>query len=125
MFNHTFEKYEVKSTYYPGFTEEISKLKADLKIAEQIKSRAEFKPIVEIMKTELAELEEKQKSLKDSYYKESQEKQAEFKADLEEYFDIQNNPKKDKLYAKACELGHSYGYSEIYNYYSDLVDLIK
>ncbi|AGS80939.1 hypothetical protein [Caulobacter phage Cr30] len=47
-----------------------------------------------------------------------------FKQDLEEEFDVQNNPKKDLLFSKAWEQGHAYGFNEVYNHYIDLVDLI-
>lgn len=36
-----------------------------------------------------------------------------------------DNPKKDKLFEKAWEYGHSSGHSEVLNYYDDLVDLIR
>jgi hypothetical protein len=48
----------------------------------------------------------------------------EFKADLFNEFDVTNNPKRDLCFEKACDIGHSSGYSEIYNVFSDLVDLI-
>lgn len=41
------------------------------------------------------------------------------------YFDIENNLKRDLLYARCYSLGHSSGYVEIFNYMQDLVDLIK
>lgn len=49
----------------------------------------------------------------------------EFKKDLYEDLGIEDNPKKEKLFEKAWELGHSGGYSEVYNYACDLVDLIE
>lgn len=48
-----------------------------------------------------------------------------FKEDLFEELDIQNNPKRELLYKKEYEMGHSYGFSEIYAYAVDLVELIK
>jgi hypothetical protein len=47
-----------------------------------------------------------------------------FKADLEKEYGVTDNPKKDLLYSKAYDAGHSGGFSEIENSYSDLVDLI-
>jgi hypothetical protein len=38
---------------------------------------------------------------------------------------IEDNPKRELLYSKAYELGHSSGYNEIYNYMLELVDLIR
>ncbi len=48
-----------------------------------------------------------------------------FRKDLFEDLGISNNPKKDLLYSKAWENGHSAGFSEVYNVACDLVDLIK
>jgi hypothetical protein len=49
----------------------------------------------------------------------------EFKADLFEEFGVTGNPKADKAYHIAWEHGHSSGFSEIYNFFSDLVELIQ
>lgn len=49
---------------------------------------------------------------------------AEFRKDLFDDLGITDNPKRDLLYAKAYERGHSSGYSEIANVAYDLVDLI-
>lgn len=49
----------------------------------------------------------------------------EFKAALEKEYYTWDNPKKDRLWAIAYELGHSAGFSEIESYYSDLVDLVR
>lgn len=59
------------------------------------------------------------------YYDDEKARYEAFINDLYDEFDVQNNPKKELLYAKAYEMGHSGGYSEIYNYFSDLVDLIR
>jgi hypothetical protein len=48
-----------------------------------------------------------------------------FIKDLEEENDLQDNPKKDLLWAKAWELGHSSGYDEVITIYEDLMELIK
>jgi len=40
-------------------------------------------------------------------------------------FGVSCNPKRDKCYALAYEHGHSSGYSEIYNYFSEFVTLIQ
>ena len=42
-----------------------------------------------------------------------------------EELDIADNPKRDLLFNKAWELGHSYGLSEVYHYADELVCLIK
>ena len=38
---------------------------------------------------------------------------------------VSNNPKKELLFSKAYELGHSFGNCDIKSYYEELVDLIK
>ena len=48
-----------------------------------------------------------------------------FKNDLFEALGIEDNPKKDILYAKAYELGHSSGYCEILNVSLELLELIE
>jgi len=48
-----------------------------------------------------------------------------FKKELEEEFATVNNPKKDVLFSKAYERGHSSGMEEVYNVYADLVELIR
>lgn len=48
-----------------------------------------------------------------------------FKNDLFEELSITDNPKRELLFQKAWELGHSSGYSEVYLYACDLVDLIR
>jgi hypothetical protein len=50
--------------------------------------------------------------------------EAEFRADLEEYYGMTGHPKADLLYSKSWERGHAYGLSEVANVYSDLVDLV-
>ena len=52
-------------------------------------------------------------------------KEEEFKKDLFEDLGIEFNPKRDKLYSLAWEKGHSSGFSEVYNYACELVDLIQ
>lgn len=48
-----------------------------------------------------------------------------FKQDLFEDLGIEANPKREKLFSIAYDLGHSSGYSEIYNYACELVSLIE
>lgn len=49
----------------------------------------------------------------------------EFKQDLFEELEITDNPKRDLLFEKAWDRGHSYGFYEVYNTALDLVELIK
>ena len=62
---------------------------------------------------------------KDAYKKEKRRLYLEFTEDIAREFGVQDNPKRDLLFSKAWELGHSAGYSEVYGYYEDLVDLIR
>jgi|WetSurMetagenome_2_1015567.scaffolds.fasta_scaffold04369_7 hypothetical protein len=48
-----------------------------------------------------------------------------FKNDLFKYYGVENNPKKDLLFSKAWEFGHSSGYNEVAIYFGDLVELIR
>lgn len=48
-----------------------------------------------------------------------------FKEDLEKEFEVEGHPRSEKLFELAWDYGHSSGLSEVLNYYSDLVDLIK
>lgn len=62
----------------------------------------------------------------DAVYNEvTRQKHEEFKQDLFEDLGIQDNPKKEKLFDKAWDRGHSHGYSEVYGVASDLVELIE
>lgn len=50
-----------------------------------------------------------------------------FKLDLEEEFNLAKvSPEKcDKLFSIAWEQGHSAGLNEVYNYYEEMVDLVR
>lgn len=49
----------------------------------------------------------------------------EFRNDCLEALDIKNNPKASRLYEICWDQGHSCGYSEVWNYLADWVDLIR
>lgn len=49
----------------------------------------------------------------------------EVQKEVNEYYDVTNNPKVSLLWSKADERGHSAGHSEIVSVFGDLVDLIK
>jgi hypothetical protein len=53
------------------------------------------------------------------------EKEREFIKDLFEEFGVTDNPKKELCYSIAYDMGHAYGFSEVYSKFSDLVELIK
>ena len=51
--------------------------------------------------------------------------EAEFKSDLEAYHGMTDHPKRDLLYSKAWERGHSAGLHEVAVVYNDLVELVQ
>lgn len=74
--------------------------------------------------TETVVDEEAYKEARRVYYAESNRLVESFKSDLEEEYGTQDNPKKDLLFSKAWDHGHSGGFSEVESVYGDLVDLI-
>lgn len=48
-----------------------------------------------------------------------------FKQDLFVELGLVDNPKKDLLFSKAWDLGHSNGFSEVYVYAVDLAELVQ
>lgn len=68
---------------------------------------------------------EKAKAARDAYRNEQDRLMNLFKHDLEVEHAVEANPKKDKLFELAWSLGHAYGYSEVANYYQELVELIS
>ncbi len=69
--------------------------------------------------------EEAYKAHKIQYGEEVHKLQEEFINDLFREFGVEDNSKRETAYALAYEYGHASGYSEVYNYFSDLVNLIK
>lgn len=59
------------------------------------------------------------------YDAESAKLHQEFVKDLFEEFGACNNPKSIRCFELAWEHGHSSGYSEVYNYFGDFVELIR
>jgi hypothetical protein len=59
------------------------------------------------------------------YGEEKQKLQEEFINDLFEEFGVGDNTKRHKAFDLAWEKGHASGYSEVYNEFYDLVELIK
>jgi hypothetical protein len=49
----------------------------------------------------------------------------EFVNDLFVEFGVEDNPKRGKCYEIAYDMGHAYGFSEVFSKFSALVDLIK
>jgi hypothetical protein len=48
-----------------------------------------------------------------------------FKADLFAHYEVTDHPKREAAYRIAYEHGHSAGYSEVANYFGELVELLK
>ena len=65
------------------------------------------------------------KAASDAFRAEHARLAAEFRNDLYLELGIHNNPKRDRLYEKAYEMGHSNGWSEVYNMAYELVCLIE
>lgn len=62
---------------------------------------------------------------KDAHYEELATLGEEFVLDLFEEFGVIDNPKASLCYSKAYEIGHAYGFGEVYSVFEDLVELIK
>ena len=59
------------------------------------------------------------------YNEETQRLAQEFQDDLFYEFGVSDNPKRHKCFDLAWENGHAHGHSEVYNHFSDYVELIK
>ena len=71
-----------------------------------------------------SKLEQEVQSIYKSMLQSNTDKMEEFKRDLFKDLDIEDNPKRELLYDKAWEMGHAYGFSEVYSKACDMVDLI-
>lgn len=71
-----------------------------------------------------SKLEQEVQSIYKSMLQANTDKMEEFKRDLFKDLDIEDNPKRELLYDKAWEMGHAYGFSEVYSKACDMVDLI-
>jgi hypothetical protein len=60
----------------------------------------------------------------EAYHNEDYRLKELFKADLFEELEITDNPKRELLFQKAWDRGHSAGFSEVYAEALELVDLI-
>jgi hypothetical protein len=59
------------------------------------------------------------------YHEESRRLHEEFKSDLYAEFGVSDHPKRDKVFNLAREYGRESGHENVYNYFADLVVLIK
>ncbi len=62
---------------------------------------------------------------KQNYEDAKMERYCLFVNDLFNEFEVMNNPKNKKAFELAWSYGHASGYSEVFNYFVDLVELIK
>ncbi len=63
-------------------------------------------------------------TMKQEYDNESSLRRTDFKAALEKEYGLQDHPKRDRIWQKAWDDGHSGGWTDILNVYEELVDLI-
>lgn len=59
------------------------------------------------------------------YNEETQKLAQEFQDDMFDEFGVSDNPKRYKCFAIAWESGHAHGHQEVYNHFSDYVELIQ
>lgn len=71
-----------------------------------------------------SKLEQEARTIHESMIQSNADKMEEFKRDLFKDLDIEDNPKRELLYDKAWEMGHAYGFYEVYSKACDMVDLI-
>lgn len=62
---------------------------------------------------------------RDAYHEEQKRLYTEFQNDIAEFYLMTDHPKKDKVFAKAWEDGHSSGFGEVHNHYAELVHLVR
>lgn len=69
--------------------------------------------------------EDAYKAHRKQYDDESSKLYQEFRNDLFEEYGVSDNPKRFRCFELAWEHGHSSGYSDVYNYFGDFVELIR
>jgi len=74
------------------------------------------------MREEIVELKTKNRQLSNRI---AQVRETAFKKLLAEEYGVAGNPRFEKCYDIAYSYGHSSGYSDVENYFSTLVDLIR
>lgn len=65
------------------------------------------------------------KRARDAYATETQRLMGKFTQDLYVEHGVQDNPKRDKAFSLAWEMGHSSGFHDVASNFADLVDLIS
>ena len=118
-----FNYYSTNDFPYPSWSAHCRCGKAISKLKERV---TKFCPecgsnTMDIWEKEIELYQKKQTEYKDK----SMSLHEEFRTDIFREFGVDGNPKKDKCFSIAWEHGHAYGYSDVYSYFSDIVELIK
>ena len=91
----------------------------------EIQARKHIERVFQDSVDYVTEQEEEYQKIKDAYGKMESELHQQFRKDLEEENGMTDHLKRDALFNKAWEDGHSSGINEVALVYSDLVDLVK
>lgn len=113
-----YEKYKNTLKPAPRFYNEYIEL-------QKLQKLNELTPAQQLRVKELEDFIEEAKKQADLYDAEEKQLRDLWINDLYEEYGVKDNPKADDAYHLAYEYGHDYGYSNIENYFSDLVELIK
>lgn len=115
-----FSKYTNNTVKYPR----LSEIKKEYKQKVEETFVGTKKQIDVALEDAALQAEADFKVQREKYYKEQNALQEKFVQDLFEEFGVKDSKKARKAYAIAYEHGHSSGYSEIYNYFIDLAELL-
>ena len=104
----TFYVYDKGKCLYEGRDKSKTELKTEYPdaIIQEVLDEVEYKEHLKLYNAEKGRL-----------YKE-------FKEDLFEEFEMSNHPKRERIFTYAWDEGHSCGLEDVYNVFSDIVDLI-
>lgn len=85
-------------------------------------SKEDSKSAEKRMREEIVTLKKKQRELSGAI---SCAREDAFKKALAEEYGVKGNPKFERCYSIAYSMGHSSGFSDVENYFSEIVELIK
>ena len=108
--------YPKKSDYTTVYYYHLGKVVAKLKAEAPVPTHSVKESVTDMIAYQQAVHE---------YHCEDQRLVEKFKHDVCVDLQIVGHPKAELLLSKAWAMGHASGYSEVYNYACDLVDLIK
>lgn len=115
-----FSKYTNNTAKYPS----LSKIKKEYKHYVEENFVGTKKQIDAALLEAEVRAEADYKEQRNKYYQEQRELEEMFIKDLFEEFGLKDSKKSRKAYEIAYAHGHSSGYSEIYNYFVDLAELL-